>query len=388
MLDIKLEDQHLEDNLHLNCCQPSIAQIGDVRILTIQPFFSGDYYGEVSFFRQIGSTGQWSAGGIIPAFKRRSCNVADIEEAVVDVRTLALKDTNRILAAGSSSFYTSWGCAFWDPAIDRSKLPKQRAIYTFYDPDKNCWSEAGFITAGDCGEHSDLRIACAQMAQMSDGTLVLPVYFATDTMIDYADVKWPRQAVKTVLARVQNDRLQIVDWSNPLTIDVERGFVEPSVKEFAGKWFMTIRAEDKHAYITTSPDALHWEEPQAWRWDDTGEMLDTDSTQQHFLKLRGELYLCYTRVDKSNMNVVRHRSPLFIARVDTENLTLIRSSEQIIFPLVYKDNIPNMQGNFHCLDISENQGLVVDAALYVTPEDGDTPARILTNLQTANITIG
>ena len=367
ILKIEIKDQVFASGVRSDCFQPSLAQLGDGQILTIQPLYGGDYYGEVSFSRRQRGCDIWSDPEIIPAFRRRSCNIADIEEAVVDVRSIALPDEKLVLAVGASSFYTPRECAFWDPAIDRRQLPKQRAVYSFFDAEKNCWSEPGFITSADCGENGDLRIACAQMAQMADGKLVLPVYFATAELVDYAGVKWPRQAVKTLIARVVGNQLKIEAWSNALTIGVERGFVEPSVKEFNGKWYMTIRAEDGKAYITTSTDALNWQKPQPWRWSDTLEDLATDSTQQHFLTLGGKLYLCFTRADESNAMVPRRRTPLFIAQVNTENLTLLRESEQIIFPLVIKDGISNMQGNFHCVELSPDLAAVVDGALYITP---------------------
>jgi hypothetical protein len=261
-------------------------------------------------------------------------------------------------------------------------------VYSFYDPASGKWSSRGTIESCDCGENGDLRIACAQMAEMPDGKVVLPAYFATSDLIDYAGVKWPRQAVKTLIAEVEGDRLKVVAWSNSLSIAVERGFVEPSVKFFNGKWYMTIRAEDGKAYISTSDDALNWSEAVPWRWFSTREPIVTDSTQQHFVTLNGQLYLCYTRKSSCNALVPRFRAPLYIAMVNTEDLTVMRASEQIVFPLEMRENTPNMQGNFHCLDCSDGSAAVIDAALYITLPGKNKPPVYTTELKTAHLTTG
>ncbi|MBE6381278.1 MAG: hypothetical protein E7047_10160 [Lentisphaerae bacterium] len=387
MLNICVKKQSFADGLRDTCFQPSIARLNGVDVLTFQAIYGGDFYGEVQYSAGNVESGEWSAPQVVEPFQWKSCGTADITEAIVDVRSIALPDNKRILAVGSSSFYTSRGCAFWDEKIDRRCLPKQRAFYSFFDPVENKWSQAGTIESCDCGEHGDLRIACAQMAVMADGKIVLPVYYATDEMIDYANVKWPRQAVKTLIAQVVGDKLEVVAWSNSLTIASERGFVEPSVKFFNGFWYMTIRSEDGRAYITTSPDALLWKEATPWRWCD-GTLLDTDSTQQHFVVLNGVLYLCYTRQDPCNKCVPRFRTPIFIAPVDPVGLTLDRTGEQIVFPLEMRNNIPNMQGNFHCVDLSVNSAAVADCALYITPPTADKAAVYKTELKIAYIKSG
>ena len=59
----------------------------------------------------------------------------------------------------------------------------------------------------------------------------------------------------------------------------------------------------------------------------------------------------YTRKDASNANVIRWRSPLWLARVDIERQCLIKSTEQVVLPLVGDGmNDPDhvaLMGNFH-----------------------------------------
>lgn len=386
MVDILVKDQFFFDGTPMDGFMPSLAELDGFRLLTFQPIHGSDFYGEVSFSVGTGDPDVWSAPQVVEAFRRQECGVPGMTEAVVDVRSIALRKSRKILAVGASSFYTPRGCAFWNHSIDRKNLPKQRAIYSFFNPESRQWSSRGTIESAECGEHGDLRVACAQMAEMADGTLVLPAYFATGEMVEFSGVQWPRQAVKTLLVKVTGDRLDVVAWSNTLTLNVKRGFLEPSVKCFSGKWFMTLRAEDGRAYATTSPDALNWDNAVPWRWDD-GEVLETDSTQQHFVVLGNRLYLCYTRKDAANGMVPRFRAPLFMARVHEADLTLERHTEQIVFPLVLKDSIPNMQGNFHCIELGRNSAAVADAALYITPRTGDKAAEYKSQLQIAYVSL-
>ena len=99
------------------------------------------------------------------------------------------------------------------------------------------------------------------------------------------------------------------------------------------RYFMTIRAEDGHGYVTVSKDGLVWENKQPWCWDD-GEPLTMSTTQQRWISHSECLFLVYTRKSEHNVNVMRWRAPLYIAQVDTENLCLIRKSEKIVFPMI------------------------------------------------------
>jgi hypothetical protein len=66
----------------------------------------------------------------------------------------------------------------------------------------------------------------------------------------------------------------------------------------------------------------------------------------------------------------------------------MRASEQIVFPLEMRENTPNMQGNFHCLDCSDGSAAVIDAALYITLPGEKKPPVYTTELKTAYLTTG
>src|SRR5690606_17458760 len=105
------------------------------------------------------------------------------------------------------------------------------------------------------------------------------------------------------------------EQGNELSLDVGRGAFEPSLMEFGGKFYMTIR-NDENGYWSTSTDGLKFSEPQVWRFEN-GEEIGTYNTQQHWIKHSDGLFLVYTRKGADNDHVFRHRAPLFIARVDT-----------------------------------------------------------------------
>jgi hypothetical protein len=96
-------------------------------------------------------------------------------------------------------------------------------------------------------------------------------------------------------------------------------------------------------------------------WDD-GEPLVMSTTQQHWLVHSEALFLVYTRKDESNVNVIRWRSPLWLAQVDPRSLRLIRATEQVVLPLVGDGvNDPDrvaLMGNFHTTNASRDESWV------------------------------
>ena len=115
--------------------------------------------------------------------------------------------------------------------------------------------------------------------------------------------------------------------------DKMSGVHEPSLIEFGGMYYMTLRSEygDGRMYWAASDDGLSWGEMAPWCWDDGAEV-ETENTQQHWLKQGDTLYLVYTRKNEWSNGVLRHRAPLFIAQVDAKTCRLIRETEQVVFP--------------------------------------------------------
>jgi hypothetical protein len=194
---------------------------------------------------------------------------------------------------------------------------------------------------------------CAQRVTLEEGRLVVPLSFGP---LGRAD-----RAVGSVLCAYDGERVVVLGAGNALRLPVKRGLLEPSLTRLDGRFYMTIRAEDRHGYLSVSEDGLNWAEKQPWRWDD-GTPVAMSSTQQRWLTHSEGLYLVYTRRAAENVNVMRWRAPLYLARVDLVRLCLLRETERVVLPLVGDgvhdpDHVARM-GNFHVTNVSANESWV------------------------------
>ena len=113
--------------------------------------------------------------------------------------------------------------------------------------------------------------------------------------------------------------------------------------------------------MALSDDGLNYQRKTAWAWDD-GQPIGMSTTQQHWLTHADGLFLVYTRKDATNVNVIRWRSPLWVAQVDPDRLCLVRKTEQVVLPLVGDGvNAPDdvaIMGNFHVTNASPDESWV------------------------------
>jgi hypothetical protein len=168
------------------------------------------------------------------------------------------------------------------------------------------------------------------------------------------------RSVAGVRCSFDGEELEVLEVGPPLTSEIGRGLLEPSLTYFDKRFFLTIRAEDGRGYVATSADGLNYTQ-QPWSWDD-GELLEMSTTQQHWLTHSDALFLVYTRRDESNTNVIRWRSPLWISQVDTQRNCLIRSTERVALPLVgngrsHPDGVALM-GNFDVTNASPTESWI------------------------------
>jgi hypothetical protein len=189
-----------------------------------------------------------------------------------------------------------------------------------------------------------------------DGSLLVPVY------------GWSREqatsssATATVLhCRFDGEIITYLTHGDELTINEPRGFCEPSVIEYEGRYYLTLR-NDVRGYVTRGGDGLHFEPPRPWTFDD-GTELGSYNTQQHWLTHAGALYLVYTRRGADNDDIFRHRAPLFIARVDPERLCVLRETERVVVP-----NRGATLGNFGAVRISDDECWVTVAEGMFFPD--------------------
>ncbi|WP_232105458.1 sialidase family protein [Gimesia panareensis] len=232
---------------------------------------------------------------------------------------------------------------YYNNRIDHKKNIRVTS-YATYDPVKNVWSDWRSLKLPDGPEFVSSGAGSVQRYDLPNGDILLPVY--------YRRPEKQRSDVMVLRCRFDGKTLKYVEHGNELSIDVKRGYAEPSVTKFGDWFYLTLRNDDA-AYVTRSKDGLHFEPPRKWTFED-GQDLGSYNTQAHWVTHSNGLYLVYTRRGANNDHVIRHRAPLFIGRVNPEKMSVIRDSECILVP-----ERGARLGNFGVVDVNENETWVI-----------------------------
>jgi len=326
---------------HPRACRVPGAQ-GDTIFMALQTIAGSDYFGPVHWMTSADLGRTWTEPQPVPPLGR--VKQADgAEEGVCDVVPEWHAPTRSVLAVGHNVFYSG-------PTFSANQ-PSRWPIYAVWRDGR--WGPRRKL------EWSDPRGAyiytnnCGQRVVLPDGNILLA--------FTYGNEKKKPRSVSGVICTFDGETLAVKEVGEEIPHDQGRGLLEPSLTQFQGKFYLTIRAEDRHGYVCASDDGLKWTPKQAWMWDD-GEPLTMSTTQQHWLPHSEALWLVYTRRDASNENVVRWRSPLWMAQVDTRTLRLRRDTERVVLPLVgdgVKDpNRVAIMGNFHPVNVTPNESWV------------------------------
>jgi hypothetical protein len=224
-------------------------------------------------------------------------------------------------------------------------------VYVTRDQD-GTWSQRKILQWDDPRGSNIYSNGCGQRVVLPDGDVLMSFTFGPEEV---------NRMVAGVRTSFDGEMLKVKEVGPALHNDKGRGLLEPSVTKFGGKFWITLRAEDDRGYVSVSDDGLNYEEKRAWTWEDETP-IEMSTTQQHWLTHSDGLFLVYTRRDESNENVLRWRSPLWVAQVDTEKRCLIKSSEQVVLPLI-GDGIdePNqvaLMGNFHVTHASPQESWI------------------------------
>jgi hypothetical protein len=223
--------------------------------------------------------------------------------------------------------------------------PRQ-TVYSVYDPAKRTWTAWKALPLIDEAYSFNSGAGSVQRVDLPNGDILLPVYGKAKGDADYY--------ARVLRCRFDGATLTAQEYGTPLTIKGARGFTEPSLARFGGRYFLTLR-NDNAGYVATSTDGLNFDTPRLWRWDD-GTELGTYNTQQHWVTHRDGLFLVYTRKGASNDHVIRHRAPLFMGQIDVEKLAVRRSTERILVP----DRGARL-GNFGVTEVSPDETWVTVA---------------------------
>ena len=317
-----------------------------VALMNLQEIGGSDYFGPVhwSMSKDLGRT--WSKPQVIPALGRDPVAGRDdgLKAGVCDVTPQYHPQTGAVIALGHVVFYKG------DYFASKEQLPRY-PVYVTRSKDGR-WSERKILKWDDPRGAHIYTNNCGQRFVLPDGDVQMSFTFGP---------RAEHRMVAGVRSSFDGSELKVAEVGPALDNPVGRGLLEPSLTKFGDDFWMTMRAEDNRGYVSVSSDGLNWEEKQPWSWDD-GTPLSMSTTQQHWLTHSDGLFLVYTRKDPSNVNVIRWRSPLWMAQVDVERRCLIKSTERVVLPLVgdgvHAPNKVALMGNFNVTNVSPNESWV------------------------------
>jgi hypothetical protein len=264
-------------------------------------------------------------------------NEGDVHIAVADVTPGYHAPTGKVLAIGAQVRYGRTGAQLED--VKRA----HQTAYAVYDPENRRWTKWKRLEMPPDDKFDFARNACAQWLVQPDGTLLLPLYFGTSAGLP--------TSVTVAQCAFDGTDLRYLRHDTELKLNEVRGLVEPSLIRFDGRYYLTIR-NDNRGYVTVGEDGLNSAPIKPWTFDD-GSELGSYNTQQHWLAHSEGLFLVYTRRGANNDHIVRHRAPLFMARVAPDRLCVLRSTERVLIPARLGE-----LGNFGAAPITESESWV------------------------------
>ena len=278
---------------------------------------------------------------------------------VCDFTPMWHEASGKLLGTGHSAMYNK------DNKLVHNR-PRETA-YAVYDQEKKTWSTWKGMKMPDLPIFYNSGAGCTQRVDLPNGDILLPIYCK-------AKEGGPAYSSTVLRCRFDGETLTYVEHGNMMSVDVQRGFPEPSLAQIGDRFFLTLR-NDVAGYVTSGLRGLQYDTPKKWTFDD-GQELGSYNTQQHWVTHGDTLYLVYTRRGAENDHVFRHRGPLFIAEVDKEKLHVIRSTEKV---LVAERGA--RLGNFAVTKVSENETWVTVAEWmqrkgpdYIIPVDNERGA--------------
>ena len=327
-----------------HCWVNPVALPGDENIIIItQKLFINaiDCFSDISLLRSSDGGQHWSNPEAIAALADTTC--ADNSRKAFMTSVLHRCRNGKILVIVTTFNYT--------PQNRRDRLDPQRVKYLYFDPADNSWSpmrELDLHTPAD----ADVLAVNAQLTVYGD-----------DFLLPYC-VRMPSSKFYSGVARISSSAdgsLSATEFSELLTSSDGRGFLEPSLCCFDGKYYLSLR-NDLSGYVCCSADWKHFPEPEKWCFSNL-TWLGNCNTMNRLLSIGGKLYLVYTRKGLNNDHVFRNRAPLMIAQVDPEKLSVLPESEQILVP-----EHGARLGNFTAVSIDRNRAYISVAEWMQTLE--------------------
>ena len=308
---------------------------GPLALMTMQKMGGSDYYDLVRWTTSADLGKTWSEPQPVPGMRRRPATRIrpGLAVGVCDVVPEFHPQTNTVLAMGHNVYYEKGRLA-------RPQGPRW-PVYSVRDASGR-WTPAAKLAWDDPRGSQIYTCGSSQRVTLDGGDILIPLSIGSTGRTD--------RMVTSIHCSFDGRTLAVKKVGNVLELPKRRGLLEPSLTAVDGRYWMTIRAEDNHGYLSTSEDGLDWSPQEAWTFDD-GSPLVMSTTQQHWLTHSDGLFLVYTRRAKNNIKVPRWRAPLFLAQVDPTRRCLMRRTERVVFPLI-GDGIKNARhvarmGNFN-----------------------------------------
>lgn len=330
---------------HPRACLVPRPSADPLVLMTLQQISGSDYFGPVHWTSTEDQGKTWTDPVEIEGFGRKPVEGhAGLEEGVCDVVPQYHPQTDTTLALGHCVFYRG-------PKFSRGDQLSRFPMYCVRSAD-GTWSDRKKLVWNDPRGSHIYTNNCGQRVVLPNGDILLAFTFGAGES---------HRMVAGVRCGFDGETLTVREVGPPLENKVKRGLLEPSMTEFQGRYYLTIRAEDDRGYISVSDDGLNWEAKKAWSFDD-GELLTMSTTQQHWMTHADALYLVYNRRAANNTGVMRWRSPLFICQVDPKRRVLLKETERIALPLVGDGvNAPDevaLMGNFHVVNASPSESWI------------------------------
>tara|TARA_R110002096_G_scaffold386921_1_gene581083 strand:+ start:22325 stop:23551 length:1227 start_codon:yes stop_codon:yes gene_type:complete len=345
---------------HPRACMVPVGEGGQKALMNLQPIGGSDYFGPVHWSESSDLGKTWTNPAPIASLGRDPVPGHEgLQAAVCDVTPQYHPQTETVLALGHVVFYRG-------PRFAKGDQLARYPVYVVRRKD-GTWSERKKLEWDDPRGSHIYTNNCGQRIVLPNGDILMSFTFGPESN---------GRSVAGVRCAFDGDTLRIKEVGPPLEHQHGRGLLEPSVTQFRDRFYLTIRAEDSRGYASVSSDGLHYSPKMPWAWDD-GTPIAMSTTQQHWLTHSDALFLVYSRKDPSNTNVIRWRSPLWLAQVDPDKLCLIKDSEQVVLPLVGDGvNTPDevaLMGNFHVTNASlEESWVTVGEWLPRRGAKGDT----------------
>lgn len=321
---------------------PSTPGANPTVVMTMQKLDlrGSDVYDAIHSFYSTDLGQTWTTPTEQPNFRREPAGENEdgpLERVVCDFWPKWHAASGKLLGTGHTAYYTGDHIA---------RVRPRETPYSVYDPATHSWSNWRTLEMPDKEKFFCAGAGCTQRVDLPNGEILLPIYYKIGEPYNLA--------ATVVRCSFDGSTLEYIEHGTELTNQVPRGYAEPSLAQFNGHFFLSLR-NDQKGYVTAGDDGLHFSEPQPWRFDD-GEELGNYNTQQHWVTHSDALFLVYTRRGLNNDHVFRHRAPLVMAQVDPARLCILRDTERIVIP-----ERGARLGNFGITEVSADETWVVEA---------------------------